>query len=167
MPDDVLFLAAREKELTTSAGLKKQIKRMLDDDKSKRFISDFVNQWLQLSEIDATSPDMHLYPEFDDLLKRSMVEETENFVAYLIKKDLSVVNLIDSDFAFLNRRMAEHYGIDGVKGQHFRKVKLKPESHRGGILTHASVLKVTANGTTTSPVKRGKLGIDSFAWFAA
>ena len=155
MPDDELFLAARKKELTTKVGLKKQINRMLADEKSERFVSDFVSQWLRLSEIDATSPDMRLYPEFDDLLKRSMVDETELFISYLIEKDLSVVNLIDSDFAFLNRRMAEHYGIDGVKGQRFRKVKLEPDSPRGGILTQASILKVTANGTTTSPVMRG------------
>jgi hypothetical protein len=155
MPDDELFLAARKKELTTKVGLKKQINRMLADEKSERFVSDFVSQWLRLSEIDATSPDMRLYPEFDDLLKRSMVDETELFISYLIEKDMSVVNLIDSDFAFLNRRMAEHYGIDGVKGQRFRKVKLEPDSPRGGILTQASILKVTANGTTTSPVMRG------------
>ena len=84
-----------------------------------------------------------------------MLAETKFFLEHLIEKDLSATNLIDSDFAFLNRRLAEHYGIDGVKGQHFRKVKLKKSSPRGGILTHASVLKVTANGTTTSPVTRG------------
>ncbi len=155
MPDERLFLAARNGELTNADGLKKQVERMLKDKKSGRFVTDFVNQWLQLSEIDATSPDVHLYPEFDDLLERSMIKETETFISYLIENDLSVSNLIDSKFAFLNRRLAEHYGMDDVEGQHFRKVKLQPGSPRGGILTHASVLKVTANGTTTSPVKRG------------
>ena len=128
---------------------------MLKDEKSSRFINDFVNQWLQLKEIDATAPDKRLYPEFDNLLKTAMVEETQAFVSYLIEKDLSVENLIDSKFTFVNRRLAEHYGIKDVKGQTFRKVKLPADSPRGGLLGQAAILKVTANGTTTSPVLRG------------
>lgn len=155
MPDNELFLAARKKQLSNPEGLKKQVERMLKDERASRFIKDFVNQWLQLSQIDATSPDKRLYPEFDELLKESMLLETEKFIDHLIEKDLSVSNLIDSKFAFLNRRLAEHYEIPGVKGQTFRKVNLPANSPRGGILTQASVLKVTANGTTTSPVLRG------------
>ncbi len=155
MPDHKLFLLANKEQLRDPKVIKAQVDRLLADKKSKRFIKDFIRQWLQLSEIDATAPDKRLYPEFDDLLKMSMVEETEQFVSHLIENDLSITNLVDSNFAFLNRRLAEHYEIDGVKGQYFRKVKLKPNTPRGGILTNASVLKVTANGTTTSPVKRG------------
>ena len=155
MPDRQLFLAARNGELSDPESIKKQVERMLKDDKATRFITDFTNQWLQLSSIDATAPDMRLYPEFDELLKKSMLEETRNFIAHLIEKDLSVSNLIDSDFVFLNRRLAEHYEIDDVKGQYFRKVKLPTGSPRGGLMTQASILKVTANGTTTSPVLRG------------
>ena len=155
MPDHELFLAAKKGQLTREDELDKQIERMLDDEKCSRFVADFCSQWLQLSEIDATAPDKRLYPEFDDLLKHSMLDETEHFIAHLIEKDLSISNLIDSDFTFVNRRLAEHYGIRGVKGQTTRKVRLPRSSPRGGLLTQSSILKVTANGTTTSPVLRG------------
>ncbi|MFK7766507.1 MAG: DUF1592 domain-containing protein [Mariniblastus sp.] len=155
LPDHELFLLAKNKELSDPAILHGQVERMLKDKKALRFVTDFANQWLQLSEIDATAPDKYLYPEFDDLLKKSMLAETKYFLEHLIEEDLSTTNLIDSNFAFLNRRLAEHYGIENVKGQHFRKVKLDRDSPRGGILTQASVLKVTANGTNTSPVMRG------------
>ena len=155
IPDHELSLSAKRQRITREDELDKQIDRMLDDEKSQRFISDFCNQWLQLSEIDATVPDKRLYPEFDELLKHSMLDETEYFIAHLIEKDLSVSNLIDSDFTFVNRRLAEHYGIPGIKGQTTRKVRLRRSSPRGGLLTQASILKVTANGTNTSPVLRG------------
>jgi hypothetical protein len=155
IPDGELLRLAKENRLHESDVLKKQIDRMLRDRKSQRFVEDFVDQWLQLSEIDATSPDENLYPEYDQLLKKSMMAETREFVAYLIENDLSSSNLIDSDFAILNRRLAEHYGISDIKGQHLRPVALPEDSLRGGLLTQASVLKVTANGTTTSPVRRG------------
>ena len=155
LPDNELFMLAREKQLSNTDVLVKQVNRMLADPKADRFVEDFIDQWLRLGEIDATAPDMRLYPEFDDLLKASMLEETKQFFSHLIEKDLSVSMLIDSNFAFLNRRLAEHYGIKGVKGQNFRKVKLPKDSLRGGVLGQASILKVSANGTTTSPVMRG------------
>ena len=155
IPDERLFELAREKKLTDPKILKQQINRMLADKRAQRFIHDFCQQWLRLSEIDATSPDKALYPEFDDLLEESMVAETESFIDHLFQKDLSSSNLIDSDFAFINRRLADHYGIDGVKGQRVKKVRLKADNPRGGLITQASVLKVTANGTNTSPVRRG------------
>jgi hypothetical protein len=96
-----------------------------------------------------------LYPEFEEYLQWSAQRETQLFFEELLRQNLSVKNLVDSDFAMLNGRLAEHYGIPGVEGAAFRKVALKPEYHRGGVLTQASVLKVTANGTTTSPVVRG------------
>ena len=155
IPDHELSISAKRKRLTREDELDKQIERMLNDEKCQRFISDFCRQWLQLSEIDATVPDKRLYPEFDELLKHSMLDETEHFIAHLIEKDLSVSNLIDSDFTFVNRRLAEHYGIKGIKGQTTRRVRLRRSSPRGGLLTQASILKVTANGTNTSPVLRG------------
>ena len=100
-------------------------------------------------------PDKRLYPEFDMLLQLSMVTETEAFFNEVLGKNLPVSTFIDSDFAMLNRRLAEHYDIDGVQGEQFRRVSLPAESPRGGVLTQASVLKVTANGTVTSPVLRG------------
>ena len=108
-----------------------------------------------MRSIDATSPDTKLYPEADELLKISMVQESEAFFAELLDHDLGVTNVIHSDFAMLNSRLAVHYGIDGVEGEQFRKVQLPKDSPRGGVITQAGVLKVTANGTTTSPVMRG------------
>ena len=128
---------------------------MLDDPKFERFVQAFLDQWLDLDHIDATTPDVYLYPEYDDVLRQSMLVETRQFFKHLIDANLGVANLIDSEFAFLNRRLAEHYGIPGVVGEHMRKVALEPDSVRGGILAHASIAKVTANGTTTSPVRRG------------
>ena len=155
IPDEQLFHFAKGKKLDQPKILRKQVDRMLADPRAERFISDFCGQWLRLSEIDATSPDKALYPEYDDLLKQSMIDETEAFIHHLFQEDLSSSNLIDSKFAFLNRRLAEHYDIEGVKGQRLRKVDLEPDSRRGGLMTQASVLKVTANGTNTSPVRRG------------
>ena len=155
LPDEELFAAAREGRLSEPKVLARQVERMLDDERAQRFIGDFVGQWLRLYEIELTSPDERLYPEYDDLLHHALQEETRLFFTELVKSDLGVRNLIDSDFTFLNRRLAEHYGIPGVEGQHMRKVSLPDASVRGGVLTQASVLKVTANGTTTSPVFRG------------
>jgi len=155
LPDEELFATARDGTLSEPEVLAEQVERMLDDDKAQRFVADFVGQWLRLYEIELTSPDERLYPEYDDLLHHALQEETRLFFAELVKSDLGVRNLIDSDFTFLNRRLAEHYGIPGVEGQTMRKVSLPDDSVRGGVLTQASVLKVTANGTTTSPVFRG------------
>jgi hypothetical protein len=155
LPDEELLALAAQKKLTQPAVLRAQTERMLKDERSRAFVQNFTGQWLDLRNIDATSPDKKLYPEADELLIVSMVQETEEFFAELLKNDLSVTNVIHSDFAMLNSRLATHYGIDGVEGETFRKVALPPESPRGGVLTQASVLKVTANGTTTSPVLRG------------
>jgi hypothetical protein len=155
LPDKELNQLAADGQLTQADTLAAQVDRMLDDPKSERFVDDFLDQWLELGRIDATTPDNYLYPEYDDVLRRAMLAETRAFFAYLIEEDLSVTNLIDSEFTFLNRRLAEHYGIDGVEGEFIRKVDLDPGSVRGGILTHASIAKVTANGTVTTPVKRG------------
>lgn len=155
LPDDELMTLAAEKNLTQPAVLRAQVERMLKDKRSAAFVSNFTGQWLELRNIESTTPDKKLYPEFDELLKLGMVTETEAFIAELIAKDLPVANLVQSDFAMLNRRLAEHYGIEGVRGEEFRRVSLPADSVRGGVLTQASVLKVTANGTTSSPVMRG------------
>ena len=154
-PDDKLLELAANKRLTNPRVLEAQVDRMLDDSKSQAFIKNFSDQWLNLRDIDFTIPDQKLYPEYDEVLKHAMVGETHAFLREMITHNLSVTHVIDSDFTMLNERIARHYGIEGVSGTHFQKVKLKPEYRRGGIITHASVLKVTANGTTTSPVVRG------------
>jgi hypothetical protein len=128
---------------------------MLRDPRSKAFTENFTGQWLSLRAIDATSPDRTLYPEYDDILKVASVKETTLFFDEVLKNDLPLMNFVSSDFTFVNARLAKHYGIPGVEGTEMRKVSLPPASHRGGVMTMASVLKVTANGTTTSPILRG------------
>ncbi len=155
LPDDELARLAAEGRLSDPETLASQVDRLLDDPKCDRFVHEFLDQWLELDQIDATTPDAHLYPEYDDVLRRAMLAETRQFFSHLMDENLSVENLIDSDFTFLNRRLAEHYGIAGVEGEAMKKVELEPASVRGGILTHASIAKVTANGTVTTPVKRG------------
>ncbi|MEZ6131748.1 MAG: DUF1592 domain-containing protein [Planctomycetaceae bacterium] len=156
MPDDELLLLADNGKLADAAILSQQVERMLKDHRSAEFTTNFVGQWLDLRDINFTSPDANLYPDFDELLQISMVEETHRFFDEILKNDLSLLNFIDSDFTFVNERLASHYGIPDVSGHsEFRKVTLPADSVRGGVLTQASVLKVTANGTTTSPVLRG------------
>ena len=154
-PDEEMLQLASDGKLSDTRTLDAQVSRLLSDGRSERFISEFLDQWLDLELIDATTPDKYLYPEYDDVLRRAMLAETRLLFRHLIDEDLSIVTLIDSDFTFLNRKLAEHYGIPNVEGEEMRKVMLPPRSVRGGILTHASIAKVTANGTVTTPVKRG------------
>ena len=160
MPDEELFQLAEQRKLHEPDVLRQQVERLLSDPRSKAFTENFVGQWLSLRAIDATSPDRMLYPEYDDILKVSMVKETLFFFEEVLKHDLSLTNFVASDFTMLNGRLAKHYGIPGVEGLDFHKVPLPPDSHRGGVLTMASVLKVTANGTTTSPILRGAWVLD-------
>jgi len=154
-PDAELLKLASAKQLSQPAVLRAQTERLLTSAGLERFITDFTDGWLNLREIDFTTPDKALYPEFDHTLQHSMLRETRVFIAELIKNNLSVANFIQSDFAMLNGPLAEHYAIAGVSGQAMRKVNLPPDSKRGGLLTHGSILKVSANGTSTSPVIRG------------
>ena len=155
MPDDQLFDLAGEGRLTDPAVLDAQVDRMLDDPKSQRFVTDFGGQTFRLYEIKATTPDAGLYPEYDDRLGQAMARETELFLTELIADNHGVGQLIDADFTYVNRRLAEHYGMPGVDEQHMRRVELPADSPRGGLLTQGSILKITSNGTTTSPVPRG------------
>ena len=155
MPDEELLALAEQQELHKPDTLGQHVERMLGSPKSAAFAENFVGQWLGLRDIDFTEPGHILYPEFDEMLKASMVRETELFFAEVLKHDLSLTQFVASDFSMLNGRLAQHYGIADVEGWEFRKVPLPPGSHRGGVLTMASVLKVTANGTNTSPVVRG------------
>ncbi len=160
MPDAELLASAQKGKLTQPAVLRAQTERLLASPKARAFTENFLGQWLDLRLIDFTTPDKKLYPEFDELLKISMVRETQLFFEEVLKRDLPAQSFIHSDFTILNERLAEHYDIPGVTGQEFRKVPLPPGSHRGGLLGQAAILKVTANGTTTSPVLRGKWILD-------
>jgi hypothetical protein len=155
MPDGELMALAASGRLGEPATLRAQVERMLKSPKSQAFTRNFCGQWLGLRDIDLTEPNYFTYPEWDPMLKASMVRETELFFSEILKEDLSLANFVASDFSFLNGRLARHYGIPGIDGWEFRKAALPPESHRGGVITMASVLKVTANGTTTSPITRG------------
>jgi hypothetical protein len=154
-PDTELLQLANAGKLEDAEVLKQQTERLLKSPSFQRFINDFTDGWLNLREIDFTTPDKILYPEYDPFLKDSMLRETRSFVHEIIEKNLGIQNLIRSDFALLNRRLAEHYGIDNIANSEVQRVTLPADSLRGGILTQASVLKVSANGTNTSPVLRG------------
>ena len=155
LPDVPLLRAAGAGRLSEPAVLRAHVDRMLDDERSARFVRDFAGQAFRLYELRATTPDAGLYPEYDDRLGQAAARETELFLGALIDGNRGIDHLIDADFTFANRRLAEHYGLPHVAGQQMRRVALPVDSPRGGLLTHASVLKVTANGTTTSPVPRG------------
>jgi hypothetical protein len=156
-PDARLTDLAKHGKMSDPVVLRAETDRLLDDPKSRRFVEAFTDYWLDLREIDDNSPSTTLYNDYelDDPLKLAAVEETRLFVAELLKEDLPARNIVDSEFTFLNERLARHYGIQGVNGTKMRKVALDSQSVRGGLMTQASVLKVTANGTTTSPVLRG------------
>lgn len=162
MPDEELLTLAQGGKLRESSVLAEQVERMLRDEKSHRFVQDFLGQWLRLYKVNATTPDDGLYPEYDELLGNAIPKEPELFFTELIDQNLSLTNLIDSDFTFVNRRLAKLYGISSIEGQQFRKVNLAEDSPRGGVLTQAAVLKTTANGTTTSPVTRGNFVLTNF-----
>jgi mono/diheme cytochrome c family protein len=155
MPDGELTALAAEDRLRDPAVRRAQVERLLKDPKSQRFIEDFLGQWLKLRAIAANDPDKKLYPEFSPYLQDSMVAETRAYFRELIEQDLGAAYLVKSDFAMLNEKLAVHYGIPGVSGPAIRRVNLPPGSPRGGFLTQAALLKITANGTTTSPVPRG------------
>lgn len=156
-PDDELRALAAQGRLGSPVILRAQTDRMLNDAKARRFIDAFTDYWLDLRKIDDSSPSTTLYNDYelDDPLKLAAVEETRLFVQELFHRNLPARTIVDSSFAFLNERMAKHYGIAGVSGVAMRKVELPKDSVRGGLMTQASILKVTANGTTTSPVIRG------------
>jgi hypothetical protein len=155
-PDAKLYELAAAGRIASPEERRRQVDRMLADAKSQRFLEDFTGQWLGIDRVGQMKPDENLYPEYDDELERAMVAETRAFIGEILRHDLSLGNLIDSDWAMLNDRMAKHYGIAGVRGNEFRKVKLdKTATVRGGLLAQASILNITSNGTTTSPVVRG------------
>lgn len=159
-PDDELLRLVAERKLRNPAELRKQAERLLADPRSKRFTQNFLASWLNLRNIDFTQPDTKLYPEFEGYLQSCMMQETHAFFDELLRHDLSVRNVVHSDFAMLNERLAEHYGIPDVKGSDIHKVMLPANSRRGGFITQGAVLKVSANGTTTSPVVRGAYILD-------
>ncbi len=156
-PDAALRTLADRGGLRQPAALRAETDRLLDSPKARRFVDAFLDYWLDLRRVGTTAPDEGLYPDYylDDLLAESALFETQAFFAELVRGNLPARNLVASDFAIVNEKLAAHYGLPPVEGVALRKVALPADSLRGGLLTQASVLKVTANGTTTSPVLRG------------
>ena len=166
MPDDQLLELAHRKTLRDPQELTDQVNRMLADPRSSEFIQNFAGQWLSLREVGANPPAPDLYPRYDRHLEVSIVREAEEFFREILQNDLSALNLVKSDFVVINERLGRYYGIPGVRGDQFRRVPVPEGVARGGIVTQASMLTITSNGTRTSPVKRGTwvlknvLGID-------
>jgi hypothetical protein len=157
LPDQRLLDLARQGKLQDRKTVAAETMRLLQDKRSERFITSLTDQWLTLSEIEATSPDRRMFRAWDGIVQESMLQETRAFVKALLLKDLHVRNLVQSDFGMMNERLARHYGLSnaGAKpGKGLQKVNLKG-TERGGLVTQGAILKVTANGTTTSPVIRG------------
>jgi len=160
MPDDELFALATQGQLRNPDVLKGQVNRMLDDPRADDFITRFADEWLDTDRVAVMPPDERLYPEYDVALRDAMQAETRLFLKEMILNNLPVSNLVDSDFTILNERLADHYGLPGVEGEKMRRVALPNDDRRGGLLTQASILNVTSNGTTSSPVVRGVFVLD-------
>jgi hypothetical protein len=154
-PDAELRAAAARGDLHRPEGLRAQAERLLNDPKAQRFVTAFLNYWIDLRKIEDTTPSNALYNDYylDDMLTEAAVAESQLFFDELLRRDLPARNIVASDFTFLNENLALHYGITGVKGVAMRRVTLPPDSPRGGFMTQASVLKITANGLPRAPRK--------------
>jgi len=156
IPDDELLETAIRGNLHTPAVLEKQTRRMLADPRSRVLATNFAEQWLYLRNLNSTTPDMRLFPDFDDNLRQAFRQETELFFENIMREDRSVLDLLRAKYTFVNERLAKHYGIPNVYGSRFRRVNFNQNELRGGLLRHGSVLTVTSYATRTSPVIRGK-----------
>ena len=160
-PDQRLLDLAAKGSLRDAKTLRAEAKRMLADGKAEAFAESFPRQWLQLRRVGMFPPDKELYPDYDENLEQSMVAETLGFFGEVLKRNGSLRDFLDSDWTMMNERLAMHYGIEGVRGDQLQRIALKPEYHRGGLLTQASVLSLTSDGTRHRPVHRGVWMLDS------
>jgi hypothetical protein len=156
IPDDELLDLAERNELRKPAVFEKQVRRLLADGRARTLASNFAVQWLHLRNLDSITPDLRLFPDFDDNLRKAFRQETELFVGSVFREDRSVLDLLRADYTFLNERLAKHYGILHIYGDRFRRVALGADRQRGGLLRQGSILTVTSYATRTSPVIRGK-----------
>ncbi len=156
LPDERLLELAERGELSRSETLAAEVARMLADAKAESLVTNFADQWLYLRNLDAVTPDARIFPDFGQNLRDAFRRETELLFADMWREDRPVTFLLDPPWTWLNERLARHYGIPQVQGDQFRRVALRPEYHRGGILRHGSILSVTSYATRTSPVLRGK-----------
>jgi hypothetical protein len=160
MPDNQLLALAWSGKLRQDDNLQKQIVRMIKDPRANEFVENFAGQWLTLRKLNNFKPDPQKFPQWDDNIRKLVERETLTFFAGVMRKNLSVIELLDGEFTYLNEPLADYYGIKNVKGNEFREVSLKGTG-RAGLMTQASVLAVTSNPTRTSPVKRGKWILDN------
>jgi hypothetical protein len=156
IPDDELLTAAERGDLHKPRVLEKQVRRMLVDSRAQNLVNNFAEQWLYLRNLESITPDLRLFPDFDDNLRQAFRRETELHFEAVLREDRSVLDLLKADYTFLNERLAKHYGVPNVYGSRFRRVALSKASERGGLLRQGSVLTVTSYATRTSPVIRGK-----------
>ncbi len=161
IPDDELLNVAVAGTLHQPAVLERQVRRMLADARSRSLVSNFASQWLHLRNLDSITPDMRLFPDFDDNLRQAFRQETELFFDSVLREDRSVLDLLRAHYTFVNERLAKHYGIPNVYGTRFRRIALDEDSERGGLLRQGSILTVTSYATRTSPVLRGKFVLDN------
>jgi hypothetical protein len=155
MPDQELYQLAKSGKLTQDDNLEKQVKRMLASARVGQFVENFGMQWLQLRNLPNIVFDRKRFPRYDIDIRRNFILETRQYLTHVIREDRNVLELLDSDYTFVNDQLASYYGIKDVEGKQFRKVTLK-DANRGGLVTQASILAVTSNPTRTSPVKRGR-----------
>jgi cytochrome c551/c552 len=156
IPDDRLLGLAEQNKLHAPAVLDEEIRRMLADPRSEALVTNFAAQWLYLRDIESKQPDEILYPEFDQTLREAMRQETELFLGNVFRENRSILDLLSADYTFLNERLAQHYGIPGIRGSYFRRYTFPPDSPRGGLLGQGSVLTITSYSNRTSAVLRGK-----------
>jgi hypothetical protein len=156
IPDDELLDAAERGELRDPAALERQVRRMLADPRSRSLATNFAGQWLHLRNLDSFSPDLRLFPDFDDNLRQAFRRETELLFESVLREDGSVLDLLKTGSTYLDERLAKHYGVPHVYGSRFRQVALDEDAMRGGLLRQGSILTVTSYATRTSPVVRGK-----------
>jgi len=162
IPDQRLMTLATSGQLRNPAVLEAQVRRMIADRRADALVSNFTGQWLQLRSLESrVTPDLLMFPDFDDNIRKAFRRETELFFAYILRGNRSALDLLNADYTFLNERLAKHYGIDGVYGSRFRLVKLA-DPNRRGLLGQGSLLSLTAVATRTSPVQRGKLILTTF-----
>ncbi|MCM3873170.1 MAG: DUF1592 domain-containing protein [Pyrinomonadaceae bacterium] len=162
MPDEQLFHCADQQLLRRPAVLAGQVRRMLQDPKSRALVENFGGQWLELRRLESVSPDRDRFPDFEDYLRQSMRHETEMFFASIVREDRSIMDFLDGNYTYVNERIAQLYHLPGVVGPEFRRVDLTGNKQRGGVLTHASVLTVSSYATRTSPVLRGQWILENF-----
>ena len=166
IPDEELLKLAIDGKLHQPAVLERQTRRMLADPKARSLVTNFANQWLFLRELKNANPDVTIFPDFDDNLRQAFQRETEMLFESVLREDRSVLDLLDSDYTFVNERLARHYGIPNIYGPDFRRVPV-PSDARRGLLGHGSLQLVTSNPNRTSPVMRGKWILENLIGTAA